>query len=174
MKHDVVVEGPESDVGRHDVSARLVHRDPVRTTLSRSLEERDLAAVRAIVLEPTFLIHDPLHSRAVPVRDDLQRKGARLFTSIPVVLETFTFLDRNAAREAANAWRQGLDDVARLETLECGGAELAQCWKWFDRHDLPKLSAVDATSFVLMKRHKVHVAFTFDRHFAAAGFRIAS
>ncbi len=120
------------------------------------------------------LTRDPLHSRALPVWEELQRKGARLFTSIPVVMETFTFLDRNAAREAANAWRRGLGEVARFEVFECGGAELAQCWKWFDRHDLPKLSAVDATSFVLMKRHKVRVAFTFDRHFAAAGFRIAT
>ena len=120
------------------------------------------------------LTADPLHSRAVPVWDALQRRGARIYTSIPVVLETFTFLDGNAAREAATAWRRGLEEVARMTTLECGQVELAQCWKWFDRHDLPKLSAVDATSFVLMSRHKLRVAFTFDRHFAAAGFRMAS
>jgi hypothetical protein len=31
----------------------------------------------------------------------LLRDGARVTTSVPVVLETFTFLERNAAREVA-------------------------------------------------------------------------
>ena len=45
--------------------------------------------------------------------------------------------------------------------------------KYFARKDLHKLSLVDATSFVLMRKHKVRVAFSFDTHFAAAGFRLA-
>ena len=36
-----------------------------------------------------------------------------------------------------------------------------------------KLSAVDAMSFTLMKRHRLDVAFAFDHHFAAVGFRTA-
>jgi predicted nucleic acid-binding protein len=119
------------------------------------------------------LTRDPLHSRALPVWQELERKGARLYTSIPVVMETFTFLDRNATREAAVAWRKGLATLARLEVLECGRAVLADSWKWFDRADLAKLSSVDATSFVLMSQRKLRIAFTFDHHFAAAGFRLA-
>lgn len=88
-------------------------------------------------------------------------------------METFTFVDRNASREAAVSWRRGLDTLARLEVLECGRAVLADSWKWFERRDLAKLSAVDATSFVLMKQRKLRIAFTFDHHFAAAGFRLA-
>lgn len=119
------------------------------------------------------LTRDPLHSRALPIWEELDRKGARLLTSIPVIMETFTFLERNAAREAATSWRSGLDSLTRLEVLECGHQVLSESWKWFDRHDLPKLSSVDATSFVLMKKHKLRIAFTFDHHFAAAGFRLA-
>lgn len=106
--------------------------------------------------------------------EELSRKGARLHTSVPIVMETFTFLDRNASREAADAWRRGLESVARLEVLECGRAVLAESWKWFQRTDLPKLSSVDATSFVLMKHRKLRIAFTLDHHFAAAGFRLAT
>ena len=36
-----------------------------------------------------------------------------------------------------------------------------------------RLSLVDATSFVLMRKHEVRAAFSFDTHFALAGFRIA-
>ena len=35
-----------------------------------------------------------------------------------------------------------------------------------------KVSAADATSFVLMTKAKIRTAFTFDYHFATAGFRI--
>ncbi len=59
---------------------------------------------------------------------------------------TATFLDRNAARGAAVAWRRGLDTLTRLEVLERGRRILAGSWKWFERNDLPKLSSVDATS----------------------------
>ena len=34
------------------------------------------------------------------------------------------------------------------------------------------LSAVDATSFVLMERTGIREAFTFDHHFASVGFRL--
>jgi hypothetical protein len=41
-----------------------------------------------------------------------------------------------------------------------------------DHEDLHKLSAVDALSFVLMAERRIRVAFAFDGHFAAAGFRM--
>jgi len=44
--------------------------------------------------------------------------------------------------------------------------------EYFCREDLHKLSAVDATSFAVMKRVRTRIAFAFDHHFAAAGFRL--
>jgi len=55
--------------------------------------------------------------------------------------------------------------------LECSAADVTRAWAYFRRRDLHKLSAVDATSFVLMTRNKIRVAFTFDQHFLIAGFR---
>jgi hypothetical protein len=40
------------------------------------------------------------------------------------------------------------------------------------RADPHKLSAVDATSFAIMKRARIRLAYTFDHHFAGVGFRI--
>ena len=117
------------------------------------------------------LTRDPLHDRARQGWDTVIGAGARLFTSVPVVLETFTFLERNAARDVALAWKDALDEVTRLRVLSCSVADMKQAWKYFARTDLHKLSAVDATSFVLMSRTAVRVAFTFDHHFAAVGFR---
>ena len=118
------------------------------------------------------LTRDPLHDRAREAWSTLVHAGARLSTSVPVVLETFTFLDRNAARDVALAWKDSLDTLRRLRVHACPGADLKSAWKYFERTELHKLSAVDATSFVLMSRSGIRTAFTFDHHFAAVGFRI--
>ena len=47
------------------------------------------------------LSRDPLHAQAREQWDLLRAAGARLHTSIPVVIETFIFLDRNANRDVA-------------------------------------------------------------------------
>jgi len=45
-----------------------------------------------------------------------------------------------------------------------------QAWEFFRRTDLHKLSAVDPTSFAIMKRERIRLAYAFDHHFAAVGF----
>ncbi|MCK6460858.1 MAG: PIN domain-containing protein [Planctomycetes bacterium] len=119
------------------------------------------------------LTRDPLHERAREIWAGVLSAGARVFTSVPVVLETFTFLDRNARRDVALAWRDAVAKVRRLTVLGCDAEDLKRSWAWFRRKDLHKLSAVDAMSFTLMKRHRLDVAFAFDHHFAAVGFRTA-
>ena len=114
-----------------------------------------------------------LHERAKIVWQNLQGDGARLHTSIPVVLETFTFLDRNATRDVGLAWRESLAEIESLVVHSYGLEEMDEAWSYFRRRDLHKLSAVDATSFVIMRRHEIRVAFAFDHHFAMVGFRIA-
>ncbi|MFL6196623.1 MAG: type II toxin-antitoxin system VapC family toxin [Thermoanaerobaculia bacterium] len=119
------------------------------------------------------LTRDPLHSQAVEIWAGLQGSGARLSTSIPVILETFTFLDRNTTRDVALAWKESLADVPGLDRLVVTDEDLERAWAYFHRRDLHKLSAVDATSFVLMERLSIRTAFAFDHHFAMAGFALA-
>lgn len=120
------------------------------------------------------LRRDSLHERAIEMWDRLLGSGARLHTSVPVVLETFTFLERNAARDVAILWKDSLREVRHFRVHDCRRTDLDKAWPWFDRRDLHKLSATDATSFVLMARLRIRWAFTFDQHFAAAGFRLVS
>ena len=54
------------------------------------------------------LARDPLHASAREEWSVLQGAGAKLHTSVPVVIETFTFLDRNANREVALAWKSAV------------------------------------------------------------------
>ena len=55
------------------------------------------------------LTRDPLHARAVDAWVQITTQGARLHTSVPVMLETFTFLDRHARRDVALAWTDSVD-----------------------------------------------------------------
>jgi predicted nucleic acid-binding protein len=115
---------------------------------------------------------DPLHGRAREQWAELRSTGAKLHTSVPVVIETFTFLDRNANRDVALAWKQSLDALGSVKILPCELRDLEQSWDYFKRSDLHKLSAVDATSFAIMRRLRIRWAFTFDHHFAVVGFRM--
>ena len=118
------------------------------------------------------LTRDPLHQRASETWEGLTGTRAKLHTSVSILVETFTFLDRNTTRNVALTWKDSLKVVPWLRVLPCTSRDLEQAWKYFERPDLHKLSAVDALSFVLMAQRRIRVAFAFDSHFATAGFRM--
>lgn len=120
------------------------------------------------------LSRDPLHGQAREQWDVLRGAGARLHTSVPVVIETFTFLERNANRDVALAWKDAIYKPGTVKILPCELRDLEQSWEYFRRTDLHKLSAVDATSFAIMKRARIRLAFTFDHHFSTVGFRLVA
>ena len=120
------------------------------------------------------LTRDPLHGQAREQWDLLHSAGAKLHTSIPVVIESFTFLERNANRDVAVAWKDSIYKPETVKILSCELRDLEQSWDYFRRRDLHKVSAVDATSFTIMKRARIRIAFAFDHHFAAAGYRLVA
>jgi predicted nucleic acid-binding protein len=120
------------------------------------------------------LSRDPLHPRARDQWEVLQGAGARLHTSVPVVIETFTFLDRNANRDVALAWKESIHEPRTVKILPCDLRDIEESWEYFRRQDLHKLSAVDATSFAIMKHSRIRLAFAFDHHFSVAGFRLVA
>ncbi len=118
------------------------------------------------------LSRDPLHARALAQWDTLHEAGAKLHTSVPVVIETFTFLDRNATSDVALSWKEWIYKSRKVKILACELRDINQSWEYFRRADLHKLSVVDATSFVIMKHARIRLAYTFDHHFAVVGFRL--
>ncbi|MCC6211042.1 MAG: PIN domain-containing protein [Burkholderiales bacterium] len=138
------------------------------------MRQREAAFVDSGAWIALALSRDPLHGRAREYWQILQGAGARLHTSIPVIVETFTFLDRNTNRDVALAWKASIYRPGTVKILACELRDLDQSWEYFRRKDLHKLSAVDATSFAIMRRSKIRLAFAFDHHFAAAGFRLVA
>jgi predicted nucleic acid-binding protein len=72
------------------------------------------------------------------------------------------------------AWKDSAARPGTLNILPCDLRDLQRSWEYFRRGDLHKLSAVDATSFAIMKRARIRLAYTFDHHFAVVGFRMVS
>ena len=138
------------------------------------MRQREAAFVDSGAWIALALTRDPLHANARDQWDILLDAGAKLHTSVPVVIETFTFLERNAHRDVALAWKESIYKPATVKILPCELRDLEQSWAYFRRADLHKLSAVDATSFAIMKRARIRVAFTFDHHFSVVGFRIVA
>jgi predicted nucleic acid-binding protein len=136
------------------------------------MRQREAAFVDSGAWIALALVRDPLHVQAREQWDMLHDAGAKLHTSGPVVIETFTFLERNANRDVALAWQSSIYKPGTVKILPCELRDLEQCWEYFRRPDLHKLSAVDATSFVIMRRARIGLAFTFDRHFSVVGFRL--
>jgi uncharacterized protein len=117
------------------------------------------------------LAADKYHARAAEGWTALQQDGARPCTSIPVIIETFTYLQRKIDPRLATSWSRGLRKEG-TEILPCGPEDLAGAWDWLERRELHKLGIVDATSFVLLRKHKIRSVLAFDTHFAQAGFRL--
>ena len=63
------------------------------------------------------IVRDPLHVRAREHWETMQEAGARLHTSVAIVLETYTYLDRKGSRELASSWRTGLAQVPKLRLI---------------------------------------------------------
>jgi len=138
------------------------------------MRQREAAFVDSGAWIALALARDPLHPQAREQWETLHGAGAKLHTSIPVVIETFTFLERNANRDVALMWKDSIYQPGTVKILPCELRDLNQSWEYFRRTDLHKLSAVDATSFAIMKRAGIRLAFAFDYHFAVAGFRLVA
>lgn len=138
------------------------------------MRQRQAAFVDSGAWIALALIRDPLHGNARDQWDILLGAGSKLYTSIPVVIETFAFLERNTHRDVALAWKESIHLPSLVELLACELSDLEKSWQYFQRVDLHKLSAVDATSFAIMNRARIKVAFTFDHHFSTAGFRFVA
>lgn len=138
------------------------------------MRQREAAFIDSGAWIALALSRDPLHAQALEHWGILQSAGAKLHTSIPVIIETFTFLERNANRDVALTWKASIYKPGTVRILPCELRDLELSWEYFRRKDLHKLSAVDATSFTIMRRAKIRLAFAFDHHFAAAGFRLVA
>ena len=114
-----------------------------------------------------LLPRDPHHAEARGLwLDDL---GA-LLSSNHVLGETWTYLRRRAGHEAAVMFLDAIATSPRIAVEHVNEPAEAEALRWLRRHDEREYSFVDATSFAVMRRRRLHEALAFDGDYAAAGF----
>ena len=110
---------------------------------------------------------DDNHATAAALWTD---RRAALITTNHVLGETWTFLRRRAGHAAAVDFFQRATRSPRLTAHFVDEVLEEEAWAWLRRHDERPYSFVDATSFAVMRRHRLRDALAFDGDFAAAGF----
>ncbi|SPF36017.1 Ribonuclease VapC [Candidatus Sulfopaludibacter sp. SbA4] len=116
-----------------------------------------------------WLPRDANHSKAAAVWSRIA--GRRLFTSNHIVDETLTLLARRASYPFAREKAESIFASSALEILYSTRADELEALTVFGKYADQQVSFTDCVSFVLMKRHRIDTAFTFDRHFGLAGWR---
>lgn len=114
---------------------------------------------------------DALHPRARETWQQLQAAQANLVTGAHLIIETSTFLQRNVDLDTALRWMEAIEGFSKLRILGVEPEQLKRAQPYL-RRGFAKLSMADAVSFVHMKAAGIRWAFTFDHHFASAGFSV--
>ena len=119
-----------------------------------------------------YVQRDQYHHQALKAWESLAKSGQRCATSNFVLNEAFTLLARRAGYHfaAQRARRILSSDVLTIlrpvEEDEYAAVDLLE--KYADQ----AVSFTDCVSFVLMRRHGIKEVFSFDSHFARAGFQL--
>lgn len=119
-----------------------------------------------------YVAEDRLHARAVAGWDELTQERAAAFTSTLVLSETFTLLARRAGYAFAAQRARHIFDSGALTVLRPSERQEREALVFFEKFADQGVSFADCASFALMRHHRIKRVFTFDRHFAMAGFDV--
>lgn len=113
---------------------------------------------------------DQFHSRAAQIYPQLLRKYHHLTTTNLIIAETYILLRRSLGIDQALSFLQAVSASPRIvkiysnASLEDAAEEILVTFRDQD------FSYTDAVSFAVMRRDNIPEAFSFDSHFATAGF----
>ncbi len=119
------------------------------------------------------LTSDPLHDKAQTVTKHLRQQSVDFFTTSDVLKEALTIISQRGDKESALKFlkrtvdaKSGINIIFINQNLNEEGIIIFKKVKQKD------ISAVDCTSFAVMKMLEVKEVFTFDKHFEKMGFTI--
>ena len=119
-----------------------------------------------------WVARDQHHEASRAAWATIDKQQYRLITSNFVLDETFTLLARRTSyRFAAERARHILTSDA-LVILRPDAEDELEALRWFEKFADHAVSYTDATSFVLMRQHRITQAFSFDRDFTDAGYTL--
>ncbi|MGH7699894.1 MAG: type II toxin-antitoxin system VapC family toxin [Gemmatimonadales bacterium] len=118
-----------------------------------------------------FHRRDQYHGPAGACLRQLRAERARLVVTDLILAELHLHLVRTVGPGRAAAHLETLNDDPLLEeAFTDRELEAAALRDWLQRFPDQAFTLADAVSFAAMRARRVEAAFTFDRHFAVAGF----
>lgn len=102
----------------------------------------------------------------------IREERLQCYTSNLVISESLTLLARKAHYRFAVERGRKIYLSNSLKILRSDEDDEKQAITLFGKFADQKISFTDCISFVLMRKHKIHYVFGFDRHFELAGFNI--
>ncbi len=119
-----------------------------------------------------YLARGQYHQDAVAAWRMLEASTERCFTSNFVLDETLTLLARRASYKFAAERGRNLLTSEALEVLRPNDDDELRALEHFEKLADQQISFTDCVSFALMKKERICQAFSFDQHFAYAGFEL--
>jgi len=116
------------------------------------------------------IARDQYHAQATAAWARLGRRNEAWCTSNFVLDELFTLLARRAGYPFAAERARRLYASRRVTILRPEAEDEHEALDLFEKYADQGVSFTDCTSFALMRRHRIRRCFTFDCHFALAGF----
>lgn len=104
------------------------------------------------------------------IRVNIKSKRHSFITTSYILLECGNTAARRTYRQQPNLLRDYLEQ--RNEVIFPTVSDWDEAWKTYSTGDTCQAGIVDQVSFVVMRRLGIIEAFTNDKHFEAAGFRV--
>ncbi len=115
---------------------------------------------------------DQYHKKAVDVYPGLFEDNYLLTTTNFVIAETYILIRRAIGHQPAMRFLQNIASSPSVSKIYSDQTIEEEAEDILGKYQDQDFSYSDAVSFAVMKRHGIHLAFSFDHHFMTAGFRI--
>jgi predicted nucleic acid-binding protein len=115
---------------------------------------------------------DKYHHRAAEAYQRLMREHRTFLTTNLVIAEAYIIIRRTGGHTQAIRLLRSLRGSPRLQKIWSDASLESRAEEILEKHADQDFSYTDAVSFAVMQERGIEEAFTFDRHFAAMGFRM--
>lgn len=119
-----------------------------------------------------YIEKDQHHKEALVKWNKLHKSNSKYFTSNFVLDEMITLLGRWAGEEFSLEKAYSIYNSDSFTILRPEESDEMHALEYYKKYRDKKIGFTDCISFALMKKQRIQKVFSFDRHFADAGFSL--